>query len=166
MTFSELQTAFFEAAQLVNRRPIGRHLSQPEEASYLCPNDLLLGRSSTHVPQGPFKDRCTNKYRIDFIESIMQCFWKKWVGKAFPSLVVNLKWHTERRDVMKGDVVLIEDTNAIRVVWKMGIVTEATKSLDGNVRKANISYKNPDEVIIEHPVQKLIVIVPANAEQC
>ena len=66
VTFSEMQTSFFEAAQLVNQRPIGRHPSHPDEESYLCPNDLILGRASTHVPQGPFKDRSNVKHRLDF----------------------------------------------------------------------------------------------------
>ena len=44
MTFSELQTVCFEAANLINERPIGRHPTSPDDESYLCPNDLLLGR--------------------------------------------------------------------------------------------------------------------------
>ena len=53
MSFSELQTVMFGAAQLVNQRPIGRHPTHPDDGSYLCPNDLLLGRASPEVPQGP-----------------------------------------------------------------------------------------------------------------
>ena len=45
MTFSQLQKMCFEAASLVNERPIGRHSTSPEDGTYLCPNDLLLGRS-------------------------------------------------------------------------------------------------------------------------
>ena len=55
LSFSEFQTVIFEAAQLVNQRPIGRNPSQPDDDTYLCPNDLLLGRASSNVPQGPFK---------------------------------------------------------------------------------------------------------------
>ena len=46
MTFSELRTVCFEAANLINERPIGRHLTSLDDESYLCPNDLLLGRST------------------------------------------------------------------------------------------------------------------------
>ena len=51
MSFSELQTVMFEAAQIVNQRPKGVHPTCPEECPYLCPNDLVLGRSTSHVPQ-------------------------------------------------------------------------------------------------------------------
>ena len=67
MSFSELQTVMFEAAQLVNQRPIGAHPTSPEESPYLCPNDLLLGRSTSHVPQGPFLEQAGMKHRLDYI---------------------------------------------------------------------------------------------------
>ena len=40
MTFSELRTVCFEAANLINERPIGRNLTSLDDESYLCPNDL------------------------------------------------------------------------------------------------------------------------------
>ncbi|PFX25807.1 hypothetical protein AWC38_SpisGene9564 [Stylophora pistillata] len=43
LTFSELQSVLFEIANLLNERPIGRHPTSPEDGTYLCPNDLLLG---------------------------------------------------------------------------------------------------------------------------
>ncbi|KAK2562442.1 hypothetical protein P5673_014098 [Acropora cervicornis] len=47
MTFSEVQIVCFEAANVINERPIGRHPTSPDDKSYLCPNDLLLGRSTS-----------------------------------------------------------------------------------------------------------------------
>ena len=55
LSFSEMQTCMLEAAQLVNQRPIGVLPTTPDDGTYLCPNDLLLGRASSKVPQGPFK---------------------------------------------------------------------------------------------------------------
>ena len=49
MNFSELQTVMYEAAQIVNQVPIGKHPTSPDDGSYLCPNDLLLGRASPEV---------------------------------------------------------------------------------------------------------------------
>lgn len=43
VTFSELQTVFFEAASLVKEGSIGRHPTSPEDGTYLYPNYLLLG---------------------------------------------------------------------------------------------------------------------------
>ena len=55
LTIFEFQTICFEAANLVNERPIGRHPTDPNDGVYLCPNHLLLGRASVTAPLGPFK---------------------------------------------------------------------------------------------------------------
>ena len=61
LTLIKLQTVMFEAGQIVNQPPIGSHPSTPEDGTYLCPNDLNSGRSSTHAPQRPLNERVTNK---------------------------------------------------------------------------------------------------------
>ena len=162
----ELQTAMYQAAQLVNQRPIGRHPKKPEEGTYLTPNDLLLGRSSPDIPQGPYKERNSNKYRHDQIQKIVAAFWERWMREVFPSLVIQPKWHTEHRNVQTGDVVVIEDSNTFRGVWKMGVVDEAIISKDGKVRRCKIMYKTPAGTVevIERAIQKLIVIAPVGGE--
>ena len=52
LTVLELQTVFYEASNLLNQRPIGVKTQDPDQGSYLCPNDLLLGRASNNAPSG------------------------------------------------------------------------------------------------------------------
>ena len=47
LTHFELYTCLLEVANLVNHRPIGRIPDDPDDGSYLCPNDILLGRASS-----------------------------------------------------------------------------------------------------------------------
>ncbi|XP_068735751.1 uncharacterized protein [Montipora capricornis] len=56
LTPLELYTILLEVANLVNQRPIGRIPNYPDDGSYICPNDILLGRASSEIPQGPFKE--------------------------------------------------------------------------------------------------------------
>lgn len=77
-----------------DREPIGRHPTMPEDGSYLCPNDLLLGRASPRVPSGPFKQTSNPKHRYEFVQRITDTFWRKWTRDFFPSLIVRQKWHT------------------------------------------------------------------------
>ena len=49
LTFSEGLTITYEVSEIVNERPIGKNPAEPEDGSYLCPNNLLLGRSSSRV---------------------------------------------------------------------------------------------------------------------
>lgn len=131
-------------------------------------------RSYFRAGLGPFKERISNKHRLDFIEAVVNSFWKKWSRDVFPNMVMQPKWHVARRNVQKDDVVLIQDSNVIRGEWKMGVVTETHPGDDGKVRRVTVSYKNiHDEnsyggiryTRIERPVQRLIVLIPAEERQ-
>ena len=159
-------TVTFEAANMLNKRPIGRHPTSPEDGHYLCPNDLLLGRASSRVPQGPFKENTNNKQRFHLIQSIATGFWKKMTRDYFPNLIIRQKWHTNRRNVKIGDIVLIKDINAIRGNWTLGKVCKIEGD-DGHVRNCHVKYKltNADLstkknfTIVRRPVQKLQIIL-------
>ena len=109
----------------------------------------------------------TNRHdRYRFVQKIISAFWAKWTRDFFPSLTVWPKWHTARRNVKVGDVVVIQDSNQIRGKWKLGIVSKAESSLrDGFVRNVEIQYKNKNALsftTITRPVQRIIVLVPAS----
>ena len=141
-TYSEFQTIMFEVAQIVNQRPIGRKPTTPFEAAYLCPNDLLLGRSTASIPQGPFEDEMNTKDRYKFTQAFLNSFWRRWMTEIFPSLVVEQKWHVERRNVSVGDVVLFQECNTIRGEWKMAIVTQVKESSVRNDMKKKGNQKD------------------------
>ena len=164
MTYSELQTVMFECAQIVNQRPIGKYPTNPNDGSYLCANDLILGSASSKVPQGPFQERTSFKHRFDFIQKITESFWKKWSRDFFPGLIIRNKWHVEQRNIQ---VVLIKDSNAVRGEWKMGRVTKTYPADDGKVRRVSLIYTNArnfentvTKSEVERAVHNLIAIVP------
>ena len=174
LTFSELQTVCFEAANLVNERPIGRHPTLPDDGSYLCPNDLLLGRATSRIPSGPFERTDNPRHRYAFIQGIIDNFWRRWTRDFFPSLIIRQKWHTAARNLRVGDVVLIQDSNQIRGQWKLGKVSEVFPGDDGRVRKVHVIYKNPrlgepsnkysgkDYTTIERSTNRLVLLVPVD----
>lgn len=84
LTFSELQSVLFEVANLINERPIGTKVCDPNEGSYLCPNDLLLGRSSVRVPQMQMDERCYPRLRWKCIQQVVDTFWRRII---FPLLL-------------------------------------------------------------------------------
>ena len=169
LTLSEMQTVLYESANLVNERPIGRHPNSADDGVYLSPNDLLLGRSSSEVPSGQFNNFVSKQVRYRFVQNIVNSFWQKWTRDYFPSLIIRQKWHTARRSVKEGDIVLIQDSNSVRGKWKMGRVSKAEPSLrDGFVRNVEIQYKNPNHRLfttITRPVQRIIVIVPVEGDK-
>ena len=168
LSFSEMLTVLYEAAELVNERPIGKHPTSVEEGTYLAPNDLQLGRSSSKIPHEEYSMSTKLSVRYHFVQQIISAFWKKWTVNFFPSLLVRQKWHTSHRNVMVGDVVLVQDTKQRKGDWKLGRVVRADPSLrDGFVRNVDIQHKNPgltSLTTITRPVQRVIVMVPVNGD--
>ena len=141
LTFEELQTILFEAANLLNERPIGTKTKNPDEGAYLCPNDLVMGRSRSATPAAEFNEDLDERKRWNFIQCVSNSFWKRWMEYYFHTLIVRPKWHTAKRNVQVGDVVLVQDSNSIRGHWKLAEVILATPGSDNLVRDVTIRYK-------------------------
>ncbi|XP_043208348.1 uncharacterized protein LOC122373955 isoform X1 [Amphibalanus amphitrite] len=172
LTVGELQTVLFEVANLLNERPIGhRPGADPELGSYLCPNDLILGRTGIAVPQGPLATTAKLCHRQQAIQRVVTSFWKKWQRDYFSTLLVRQKWHVEKRDMKAGDIVLVQDNNALRGQWKLAEVKEALVGQDGKVRNVILRYKcqsrdkseytGQADTIITRSVHRLVLILEA-----
>ena len=82
----ELYTCLLEIANFVNQRPIRRVPNDPDDGAYICPNDILLGRATSQVPQGPFKQTRNPRHRVEFVQRIVESFWKRWKRDVFAHL--------------------------------------------------------------------------------
>ena len=154
----ELQTCLVEVANLVNQRPIGRIPSDPDDGSYLCPNDMLLGRASSTVPQGPFRHTKNPRHRVEFVQKIVDSFWTRWTRDVFPSLLPRKQWHAEKRNVRVDDFVIVQASSAIRGTWNVGRVVSVYPGEDGKVRNVKIKTRSGE---YERPITKIAVIYPA-----
>ena len=159
-----------EVANLLNERPIGRHPKDIEDSTYLCPNDLLLGRASGRAPSGPWNTSSTSAQRLVFVWRLVDDFWRKWTRDYFPSLLACPKWHTERRNVCIGDIVMLQSSNVLRGTWRPGRVTAAFPGRDGRIRTVSVRCGSSDGsgaarsaacVELTRPVRKLVVLLPA-----
>lgn len=153
----ELLTVFTEVANIVNERPIGRIPNDPDDGSYICPNDLLLGRASSHIPQGPFNEGSNLHQRFQLVQNIIDSFWKKWFRDIFPTLIPRRKWHINRRNVAVGDIVVLGDTNIIRSKWTLGRIVETFPGSDNKVRTVKVRTSDNDYL---RPISKIAVIYP------
>lgn len=158
LTSLELQTCLVEVANLVNQRPIGRIPSDPDDGSYLCPNDMLLGRASSTVPQGPFRHTKNPRHRVEFVQKIVDSFWTRWTRDVFPSLLPRKQWHAEKRNVRVDDFVIVQTSSAIRGTWNVGRVVSVYPGEDGRVRNVKVRTRTGE---YERPITKIAVIYPA-----
>ena len=87
----------------------------------------------------------------------------------FHTLLIEQKWHTAKRNMRVGDIVLVQDSNAIRGQWKMAEVVEAKPGRDQLVRDVTLRYKNQgpgaqykgsQDTHIKRSVHRLVVLLP------
>ena len=165
ISFSEMLTVMFEVANLVNEMPVGIKPNSVSDFTYLCPNDLLLGRSFSRIPSGPWNETTNLRKRFYFVQSIINSYWKKWTQCYFPSLMLQQKWHHQTRNMKVGDIVIIQDKNLIRGQWRLGRISLVHPDSDGIVRNVDVQYKHNDSTLyttINRPVQRLIMLMPVD----
>ena len=170
LTFSELQTVLFEIANIMNSRPLGIITgSDPLSPSAITPNDLILGRASSEVPQGPFdlneSKNITKRFR--FLQNLVSQWWNEWYQSVFPSLVPCYRWLQRHRNVRVGDICLIRYRKETRATYRLGRVTEVRTGTDGLVRSVVLQYKLSSEKVFRHvdrPIHGVCVIVPVEEQ--
>ena len=172
LTKGELDTLFAEVMHIVNSRPLMIAAgSDPLSGGPITPNHLLHGRATTDVPEMDTDDNVKLLTRVKFIEDLKKQFWSKWIAQVFPKLVPSQKWHISNRNIMEGDIVLMQDSNKIKVGYKLAKVSQVFPSSDGKVRRVKVQYKNIQANTdlkslpyhtTERSIHKLAVIVPAD----
>ena len=79
----ELYTCLLEVANLLNQRPIGKLSEDPNDGTYLCPNDIVLGTST--VPQGPFRETLNPRQGFEFCQKIVDSYLEEMVKRRSPA---------------------------------------------------------------------------------
>jgi hypothetical protein len=157
LTPFELHTCLVEVANLLNQRPIGKLSQDPDDGTYICPNDILLGRATNAVPQGPFR-KTDNPLRSGSpLSKDHRLFWKRWSVEVLPRLVPRKQWNRKNRNVRVDDWVIIADPNAVRGNWKNGRIIRVFPGDDGLVRNVEVKTATGN---YRRPITKLCVIYP------
>ena len=114
------------------------------------------------VPQGPFQETKNPRKRVEFVQKIIDSFWRRWTRDVFPLLVPRRKWNSEKRKVRIGDIVIVQDGTAISGKWKAGRVIDVYPGNDGKVRNVKVKTASGE---YSRPVQKVAVIHPVESKE-
>lgn len=164
---ASLRTFFYEAMSIVNNRPLTVDgLSDPASLEPLTPNHLLTMKSSVPLPPpGTFvKEDLYVKKRWRQVQYLCEQFWSRWRIEYLTNISLRQKWHTARRNVQVGDIVIVKEEEVPRNEWRLARVLEVSKDSDGLVRRAMIQMGKRGELltkpsIVKRPIQKLVVLV-------
>ena len=141
MGFGELDTALAEASYLVNCRPMQPSPAMGED-SFICPNDIIKGRSDKLPPLAQvFDNNLTG--RMAHIQRIISDFWSKWSSSYYQTLVKYHRWRLKTRNAEPGDVILVLDRERPKGKFTLGRISTVQTDADNIVRKVTIKYELP-----------------------
>ena len=140
LTFGQLDAALAECSYLVNCRPLALHPGPGGEEGYICPNDLMMGRSDKAPPMEPFEDSSLAK-KVRFMRSIVLQFWERWYESYYQRLIKYHKWRNQKRNASPGDIVLILDRESPKGKFTLGEIVSIKIDEDNIVRKVMVRYK-------------------------
>ncbi|XP_028323877.1 uncharacterized protein LOC114476498 [Gouania willdenowi] len=172
---ASLRTLFYEAMAIVNSRPLAiDNLNNPDSLEPLTPNHLLHLKSNAPLPPpGAFsKEDLYCKKRWRRVQFLAEQFWSRWRREYVHSIISRQKWHSPKRNLTVGDVVLDMDEQAPRSKWKLARVLETVSGKDGLVRRVKISLgenkldnkgqRSSKLSVVERPVQKLVLLLESS----
>ena len=111
LMMSLLRTLMAEVQCIINSRPLTVPSSDPGALDPLTPSNLLIMKSKIIMPP-PGNFQKANVYlrrrwkRVQYLSNI---FWWRWRKKYVQTLQEREKWNNPRRNLQRGDLVLIAD---------------------------------------------------------
>lgn len=173
-----LRTLMIEAECIVNSRPLTTDETTCKETpDVLTPNHLLTQKSQVVLPPpGAFQraDLYLRK-RWRRVQHLANEFWQRWRKSFLQSLQSRQKWTTRHRNLQVDDVVIMKDDSSPRNMWKLARVDQTHPDDDGLVRKVRIAVADHSldnkgrrtraVVFLERPIQKLILLLPADSDE-
>ena len=167
LTHEVLVTLMAEVSAIVNARPISAIPTDTDEPQPLSPSMLLTLKTrplgpppGTFVPPDVYARR-----RWRRVQYLADQFWIRWRREYLQNIQTRTKWEEPKRNLHAGDVVLVKEEGAYRNDWPIGRVTEAIRSDDGQVRKAQVEmFREGKKKTFLRPIKELILLVPTGPE--
>ena len=161
LPYEELRTVLTEIEGIINSRPLTFLSNDANDLSPLTPNDIIGSNSGICLPMSSnYDNRKIDCERKDLIkiwktrEKFKMKFWNRWHSDYLHQLrSINLSKGGKSKYLKIGDVVIIEDANQPRLLWKLGIVEESFMGRDGRVRSCQL--KLGSGVRLRRPIQHL-----------
>ena len=145
LTYEELLTELTEVEMILNSRPL-TYISPYDLDEPITPSHLITGRRLLSLPDHlcysddeefrPDSSRLTVNGRLQHLSNICNHFWTR----SKKEYLTELR-ETEGDLISVGDVVTIND-DALRGLWRLGLIEEKIKGRDSHVRGALVRVKS------------------------
>ena len=152
------RTLMTEVECIINSRPLTVPSSDPGDLDPLTPSHLLTMKSKIVMPPpGNFqKADVYLRRRWKRVQYLSNVFWSRWRKEYVQTLQERVKWNNPRRNLQRGDLVLIADDRVPRNQWNMARVVDSRPDSKGQVRSVKVATAT---TTLERPIQKLVLIL-------
>ena len=153
LTYDELTTVVAEVEMILNSRPLS-YLSSDDIEEPLTPSHLLLGRRVVNLPDVSVADNYEPESittqgeltkRMKQFNRVLQSFWERWRYEYLLELREAHRHyqlsHNVTEPIAVGDVVIVHDDQP-RGQWRLAIVQELMRGIDGEVRSASVKTQS------------------------
>lgn len=155
LTFEEFNTTITQIEACLNSRPLCAFIEDPDNLDALTPAHFLIGQAILTPPHPDVTHLETNRLsRYQFLQRLLQLFWKKWSHEYLSRLQQRPKWKQQHPNMEVGQIVLIHD-ETMPTQWNMGRITKTFKGADQLVRSVEVNCKG---VTITRPIHKLSLL--------
>ena len=171
LTLNEYWCLFSECAEILNRRPIQGYMHE-DTLKFICPNQLILGRTSKDQPTATSHEILKSKPRLELIENIKSEFWNQFMNvlAADSKLMKYPCWYSQSREPKVGDVVLVLYKTKVSDNYRIGKIN----SVNENKRDISCSVSPVQDSSLKHfkstaimdiPVQRTILLYGNDEEE-
>ena len=170
LSHDELTTVLAEVEATINSRPL-MYVSLDDIEEPLTPSHLLVGRRLSSLPDPSVDEDNDEDYvpnstaesltkQMSYLSRTLNHFWNRWKNEYLLGLRDNHRFSTASggtRSLMNiGDVVLIQDENQPRTLWKLGRIEKLLTGSDGRVRGARLRVRAGNKhTSLKRPMQLL-----------
>ena len=130
----------------------------------LTPNHLLTMKSDSGVEPAGWMGRTEGIYsrkRWRQVQHLASLFWTRWRREYMRNLQIRQKWLRPRRNVQKGDIVLLVDEAVSRAQWSLAIVQDVESSSDKIVRAVTVKTSKG---AFRRPITKIVLLIPVEEQ--
>ena len=163
LTINEYWSIFTQCSEILNRRPIQGYMHE-DTLKFICPNQLLLGRTSKDPPAYTDED-LEARPRLELLQNIKSEFWKNLMNvlAADSRLMKYPCWYSQSREPKPGDVVLVLYKTKVNDNFRVGVI----KSVNENKRDISCkvspcqdgSLKNfKQTAMMDIPIQRTVLL--------
>lgn len=135
LTYEEFTTLTTRIEAMLNSRPIVPLSADPNDLEPLTPGHFLVGGPLTSIVEPELVTTPLNRLRRwQLVQSFAQHIWSRWQQEYLQTLQYRPKWTTHQDNLKIGDLVVVHESNAPPLTWKLGRITGVSPGADGVVR--------------------------------